>query len=95
MWKYVDAFAHREQLLSLTNGKTGFDWLLDSATSNILGFFCPDLCNFYPGTSNKRRYFLDLVFKLEQVRKEYRGRENSCHQLEIKYIIFHLQLEKQ
>lgn len=66
---------HWEHLLSLTDDETGINRLLDSAASSTLFFNISDPCSLSPGTSNKRRNWLELFIALQQVREEYRGRE--------------------
>lgn len=67
-----------EDLLSLTDGETGTNWLLDSAASSTLFFNSSDTCSVYPGTSNKRKNWLELLIELQQVREEHRGREKAA-----------------
>lgn len=64
-----------EHLFSPTDGETGTNQLLDSAAPSTWFFNISDPCSVYPGTSNKRRNWLELFIELQQVREEYRGRE--------------------
>lgn len=57
--KYLYARAYLEHLLNRTDGGTGSNGLLHSVTSNTLFFSCPDPCSLCPGTSNKRKNWLE------------------------------------